>query len=289
VQAGWFADELRSKGEKVVIKQVACLSALTGALLLAQAQPGVASESVERPAGKDLGAIWFIGDSIPQSNADGDANGSPRKSLYDLLKANGYSFSYTGHHTRNVDGLPNSGKAPKDNLYHYHTGISGFLITKGFTKNRKRLAGIGSGLSTYWQSGRLASVKPDMILIMIGTNDIGHGYELTDAPARLATLLDDIYALPGAGNPTIFLASIPPNRRNEADRTNVIRFNEAIPEIVDTYRAKGKKIFFVDQFTPIDNAYGENMRDDNLHPNATGNDTMAAQWFNAIEASRKPE
>ena len=45
----------------------------------------------------------------------------------------------------------------------------------------------------------------------------------------------------------------------------------------------------MDQFTPIDDAYKANMRGDNLHPNATGNDTMATQWFNAIEASLKPE
>jgi hypothetical protein len=61
------------------------------------------------PGSKDLGAIWFIGDSITQSNADGDNNGSNRKSLYDLLRASGYTFSYTGHHTVNVDGLPTTG------------------------------------------------------------------------------------------------------------------------------------------------------------------------------------
>lgn len=267
-----------------MFKKNTYLSVLTSALLLSQAQVGVASEAVECPAGKELGAIWFIGDSITQSNADGDANGSPRKSLYDLLKANGYSFSYTGHHTRNVDGLPMSGNSPADNLYHYHSGISGYLITKGSSQKQKRLRGIGSGLSNYWTSGRLASVKPELILIMLGTNDIGHGYEIGGAPARLARLLDDIYALPGAGNPAVFLASIPPNRRKEAERTNVIQFNESISGIVESYRAKGKKIFFVDQFTPLDNEYKKNMRGDNLHPNATGNDTMAQAWFEAIQS-----
>ena len=146
----------------MIKKRVACLAALTGALLLSQAQAGVAAEPAECPAGKELGAIWFIGDSITQSNADGDPNGSPRKSLYDLLKANGYSFSYTGNHTRNPEGLPMSGNSPADNLYHYHTGFSGYLITKGSSPKRKRIGGIGSGLSKYWTSGRLASVKPEI-------------------------------------------------------------------------------------------------------------------------------
>jgi len=267
-----------------MFKKNTYLSVLTSALLLSQAQAGVAAEPTECPAGQELGAIWFIGDSITQSNADGDPNGSPRKSLYDLLKANGYSFSYTGNHTRNSEGLPMSGNSPADNLYHYHTGFSGYLITQGSSPKRKRIGGIGSGLSKYWTSGRLASVKPELILIMLGTNDIGHGYEIGDAPARLATLLDDIYALPGVGNSTIFLASIPPNRRSDAERANVVLFNESIPGIVDSYRAKGKKIFFVDQFTPLDNEYKKNMRRDNLHPNATGNDTMAQAWFEAIQS-----
>jgi hypothetical protein len=80
------------------------------------------------PGSKDLGPIWFIGDSITQSNADGDANGSPRKSLYDKLTAGGYTFSYTGHFTANTDGLPATGGTAATNLYHYHSGVSGAVI-----------------------------------------------------------------------------------------------------------------------------------------------------------------
>ncbi len=235
---------------------------------------------------KGLGAIWFIGDSITQSNADGDPHGSPRKSLYDLLKADGYSFTYTGHHTSNIDGLPATGATPADNLYHYHTGLSGYLIGEATpTPNAKRLPGVVPNLDTYWQSGRLATVKPSIILIMLGTNDVGHGFELDSAAERLRKLLDKIYALPAVGQPKVFLATIPPNRRKEADRTNVMIFNEAVPQIVAEYKAKGKgrQIYFVDQFKPIDDDYKANMRGDNLHPNATGNDTMAKQWFDAIQ------
>lgn len=236
----------------------------------------------------DLGAIWFIGDSITQSNADGDPNGSPRKSLHDQLKKKGYNFSYTGHHAKNTDGLPASDNLPADNLYHYHTGISGFLIGNLNPKpGTKKHGGIANNLKKYWNTGRLAKVKPDVILIMIGTNDVGRGYELEAAPQRLQNLLDMIYDLPEVGDPKVFLATIPPNRRKESDRTNVMIFNESIPEMVNTYKAKGKKIFFVDQFTPIDQAYEANMRKDNLHPNGTGNDTMALQWLNAIEASNQ--
>ena len=246
------------------------------------AKPASKSSKVMKPnkaTGKDLGAIWFIGDSITQSNADGDTKGSPRKSLYDLLKTNGYTFSYTGHHNKNVDGLPVTGSSASDNLYHYHSGVSGILI------GDKKRHGFSSIISSSWKQGRLATVKPDIILIMLGTNDVGHGYELEKGPERLHALLDQIYALPNVGKPKVFLASVPPNRRNDADRANVVIFNEAVPKIVAEYQDKGREIHFVDQFKPIDDAYKANMRDDNLHPNGTGNDTISKQWFDAVQST----
>lgn len=233
---------------------------------------------------KDLGAIWFIGDSITQSNADGDKGGSPRKSLYDLLRQNDYHFTYTGHHKVNLDGLPTSEAPPIDDLYAYHSGLSGYLIgAEGGMPDNKKFKGVASNLKDYWGSGRLAEVKPNIILIMLGTNDAGRDYNMEKAPARLTALLDMIYALPEVGHPKIFLATIPPNRRSEKEAQAVIEFNQSITSIVETLSAQGKEVFLVDQFTPINDAYEQNMRRDNLHPNATGNDTMAEQWFDAIE------
>ena len=223
---------------------------------------------------KDLGAIWLIGDSITQGNADGDDASSPRKALYDQLKANGYSFSFTGHHAANVDGLPATGETPADNLYHYHSGVSGIKIAQ-----------MTGGLVKAWNLGRLETVKPDNICIMLGTNDIGRG-EIDGAPERLKALLDQIYALPGIGDPRVFLASIPPNRRKEAERTDVIIFNEAVQQLAAKYKSEeGKDIIFVNHFQALDDAYGESMRPDNLHPNAAGNAIMGEQWFEAIEGA----
>lgn len=232
------------------------------------------------PGSKDLGAIWFIGDSIAQSNADGDGKGSPRKSLYELLTANGYTFSYTGHHAKNVDGLPASGSDPAENLYHYHSGVSGILIGDASRP------GFRTNLSKTWNQGRLETTKPSVILIMIGTNDVGHKHDLENGPKRLKDLVNEIYALPEIGTPTIFLATVPPNRRtgqrHALDTENVVTFNATIPAIVEDFQAQGKDVHFVDQFTPLDKDYAANMRPDNLHPNGTGNDTMARTWFRAI-------
>lgn len=226
----------------------------------------------------DLGAIWFIGDSITQSNADGDAAGSPRKALYDLLSANGYTFTYTGHFTANVDGLPTTGATPANNLYHYHSGISGSVIGDDFDGR----TGMTENMSVFWNSGRLAQVKPDIILIMLGANDVNLSLNLPGAPERLRMLIQTIYELPGVGDPTIFLAQITPNRISSQTETNVSAFNDAIPDVVAGFRAQEKDVRLVDQFTPINDNYAAAMRADNLHPNAVGNELMAQQWYNAI-------
>lgn len=235
---------------------------------------------------KDLGSIWFIGDSITQSNADKDNKGSPRKSLYDLLTKDSYHFTFTGHRTNNVDGLPKTGSKPTSNLYHYHSGLSGYLIGDDKPmKTTKKLQGLMSNLDKHWKKGRLAKVKPDIILIMLGTNDINQGYEIESAPKRLRVLLDKIYSLPNIGTPKIFLATIPPNGKTEEVKTNTVIFNKSVPLIVSDYKAQGKDIYFVDQFTPINDDYEAAMCSDNLHPNSKGNDLMAQQWFEAIQAS----
>ncbi|MDF7809485.1 GDSL-type esterase/lipase family protein [Pontiellaceae bacterium B12219] len=181
----------------------------------------------------DLGAIWCIGDSITQSNADGDGSSSPRKSLYDLLDAFGYTFSYTGHHTRNTDGLPSTGSTVADNLYHYHSGSSGYRVGEvGVDDAGDKV--IAPNLATYWTTGRLAVVKPDIVLIMLGTNDADYK---EGASERLRKLIQNIFDLPGAGDPAIYVASIPLTGRENNNEEFVIPFNAAIPGIVAEYQA----------------------------------------------------
>jgi lysophospholipase L1-like esterase len=228
---------------------------------------------------KDLGAIWFVGDSITQSNADEDPNGSPRKALYDLLIAQDYSFSYTGHWKGSVDGLPTTGNTLAENLYHYHSGCSGAVIQEPLD-NR---VGIAQSLPEFWKTGRLAEVKPDVILIMLGSNDIHRDLNCEAAPTRMRNLLDAIYTLPDLGNPTVLLGSIPPTTKARAGK-DVVSFNATLPGIVAEYRAQGRDIRFVDHFTALNNNYTSNMRTDNLHPNAAGNQAIAREWFAVLTA-----
>ncbi|MGC4005921.1 MAG: SGNH/GDSL hydrolase family protein [Pirellulales bacterium] len=227
---------------------------------------------------KNLGDIWFIGDSITQSNSDGDANGSPRKSLFDKLTAGGYTFGYTGHTTLNTDGLTGA-------AYTSHSGISGSTIGAN-TGGRQDMT---AGIPGWWTTGLLLTNKPNVILIMLGTNDINSNINIATAPSRMTTLVDTIFAQSGIGNPTVMIATIPPNRISTTTQTNVAAFNAALPGIVSGLRGTGKDVYLIDQFTPINDLYATAMRPDNLHPNALGNDLIGQTWFNAIQAMAVPE
>lgn len=237
------------------------------------------------PGSKDIGAVWLLGDSITQGSADEDPNGSPRKYLHGLLAAGGYTFTFTGHSITNAEGLPVTGATASTNLFQYHSGISGSVIGNNFNTQ----TGMTQNLGTFWTSGRLAVVKPRFILVMLGTNDINGNIDLPNAPARLTAFLNGIYALPGIGTPTVLVASIAPNRTDvPADPVNTAAFNATVPGIVQTQRASGRNVHFVDQFTPLDTNYATFMRSDNLHVNAAGNGSIARQWFNKIEELTAP-
>ena len=238
---------------------------------------------------KDLGAIWCIGDSITQSNADGDSGGSPRASLHQLLVKGGYTFTYTGHFTANPEGLPVTGTSPQENLFQFHSGISGSVI--GASAGGR--VGITQDLPGFWKSGRLAAVKPNVILIMLGANDINSNIHAETAPERLVALIDTIRVQPGAGNPTILLANITPNRVPASKAAERVKaYNARIPQVVEKLKKSGCDIHFVDQFGPIEREYDaamdldpnpEKTRYDHLHPGAYGNQLIATQWFKKIE------
>ncbi|MDG1240961.1 MAG: DUF642 domain-containing protein [Opitutae bacterium] len=236
-------------------------------------------------ASVDLGAIWFIGDSITQSLFDGDDTGSPRKSLFDLLVAGNAKFSFTGHLTANVDGLPSSGDTAASNLYHYHSGITGSCIG-GNSNNRTDMT---ANIAIWWNQERLATHRPNAVLIMLGTNDLELDDDVAGAPVRIKTLVDTIWAQVGGGAPApaIFVAQVTPNTGSAAKAQRVVDFNNALPAIIATLQGEGKDVTLVDQWTRI-NADIAGLMGDSLHTNAAGNDVLAEQWFDALQSRFGP-
>lgn len=115
----------------------------------------------------------------------------------------------------------------------------------------------------------------DIILLMIGTNDIISSYQLSTAPVRLDTLISRILR---STEKHLIVTSIPPTPLPIANG-KIQALNGAIPAIVDSHKAKGRKISFIDINAMMGNG---DISDDSYHPNASGYEKIAMGFYTAI-------
>lgn len=111
---------------------------------------------------------------------------------------------------------------------------------------------------------------PDLVLLHLGSNDIGQSYSVESAPARLAELAARVCAdRPGV---LLVVASVTPipGLQHAVDA-----FNAQVPGIVAALQAGGCRARHVDMGTavrPMDLI-------DGVHPSSVGYDRMAAAWY----------
>ncbi|GAA2512999.1 lipase [Winogradskya humida] len=126
-------------------------------------------------------------------------------------------------------------------------------------------------------TGWLAGAAPRTVLLHIGTNDILQNYNVAGAPARLSTLIDHITT--AAPSADVFVATIIPLAsagQEAAART----FNAAVPGIVQSKAAAGKRVHLVDMHAAL--TTGDLI--DGVHPTSGGYDKMAATWYSALRS-----
>ena len=118
----------------------------------------------------------------------------------------------------------------------------------------------------------------DIILLMIGTNDILNQYKLDRAPERLDNLIRKVTVNSSAH---LLVSTIPPNYAGDDIDLNaeVKLLNSQIPAIVNNRQSSGFKVSLVDAGSKLS---CEVMLRDGLHPNIYGNQKIAAAWFGAI-------
>ncbi|WP_437902066.1 SGNH/GDSL hydrolase family protein [Sorangium sp. So ce327] len=204
--------------------------------------------------------IMPFGDSITQGF---NVAGGYRAPLFHLALEANRDITFVGsandYSVPMVDGVT----FPRD-----HEGHGGWTIegNNGIAKL------VGTSIPNY---------KPNIITLMIGTNDINGNINLADAPNRLGKLLDSIFMRDP--NILVVLAQIVPTR---TDGTNnaVKAYNAAMPDLVSTRVSKGQHIVLVDMYTAFtnDTNYKQSLFADNLHPNQAGYNRMAEVWFQAL-------
>jgi lysophospholipase L1-like esterase len=232
---------------------LACL--LLGTILLIGTTPVRAAAQTK---------IMPLGDSITFGyNAQDETHGQDggyRFPLSQLLISAGLNFNFVG----------SQNNGPANWTYNSHEGHPGACIVD-----------IANGITPFNLGGQgwLGLAQPDMILLMIGTNDINqtNSYcgDVSTAPARLQALIAKIfYLLP---NVQLMVASIPPFLDHEVAVAN---YNASVKSIVDQYTSQGRPITFVDAnsaLTENDLAIG-----DPIHPSDEGYQKIADKWVCAI-------
>ncbi len=173
-------------------------SALTAATLFSSAffKPAQEAEAA------DTIKIMPVGDSI--TNGDGDPGGY-RKFLDYTLKEKGISFDMVGpKKDMNASFSYNGQNVQYDSD---HAGFSGFQI-KEVPDWGKQQGGTGSLYNELKNGNKVQQYSPDIILLIIGTNDMTANRDLGACSDDLHALLD--YMLENmAKDGMIFLASIP--------------------------------------------------------------------------------
>ncbi|MDX2240328.1 MAG: GDSL-type esterase/lipase family protein [Leptolyngbyaceae cyanobacterium bins.302] len=179
-------------------------------------------------------------------------SGGYRGYLWNSLVADGLAVDFVGTRSNGPSTIDRN-----------HEGYYGYRIDQ--------VAGIVNNL--------LDTNQPDVILLMLGTNDLIQDTDVSNAPNRLAALIDQIFSQ--RPNVQILLASLPPLTYSDNDPQQVVAFNSAVSGIVTSRAAQGRRINFVD----IYNSLTANDLADRIHPTATGYAQIANTWYGAIRSS----
>lgn len=217
--------------------------------------------------------IMPLGDSITAAD-----NPGWRWGFQDKLIAGGYQFDLVGGRHLGTK----SGYDPD------HEGHSGWE-TVNYPFSQEFGWGIdngGSGNSGY----RIDTdgLQPDLVLLMLGTNDVGRGgLNAAQGAARLFQIIDDIFAKVPGGR--VIVARIP--RLSQLYGAELARaggtkdawiqdYNTRISTTVATRASAGQKLSVVDIYGAI--AWTD--LSDGVHPNAAGYAKMAQVWYDGIVA-----
>jgi len=199
--------------------------------------------------------ILTVGDSLTHGVR---LSGGYREPLYEILSNAGYEVSFLGTQVENCgDILPDCD----------HEGHDAWRI--------EMIDGIISSV--------LDTVDdPDVILLLIGTNDYGQRHDTANATNRLAALVSRIaLKRPFA---KILLSNL--LEREEPFNTQIQKeFNPFVPLLAGSQKAMGREVYFTDIRSSVSLAD----MPDQTHPHRAGYRKMAQAWFQTITNHFSPE
>jgi lysophospholipase L1-like esterase len=217
--------------------------------------------------------IMPLGDSITHGGQD---YASYRYMLWFDLQDAGYDVDFVGQRD-----FINGGGSPDGSLYpEYNTTFDRDHEGYWGWRTDEILGIIGAAT---------AAALPDIVLIHLGTNDIGQNGAAgtAAAEANLPAIIAAIRAV--NADVTILLGQVIPigpgtSYFDNADQ--IAALNTAIATIVATETTAQSPVLLVDHETGY--ALGAMMQSDGLHPNELGESHMSANWLAAVETLLTP-
>jgi lysophospholipase L1-like esterase len=219
-------------------------------------------EGTEPPPPKN---IIFPPADTPHPKMSADGNPQP-----------GYPNALKGHNSSLLKNMP-------EILFIGDSITAGWnkdVMKEKFAKYKTMQIGIGGDWTqnVLWrvENSTLDQVKPKLIILMIGTNNFGHGYSVDDIVAGNAAILKAIKKK--TPDTKVLLLGIFPRgkKMSDAGNTTIKEINEKLQALAD-----GKKIFFLDiggKLVEPDGTLNRNVFYDGLHLTKEG----YIRWSDAI-------
>jgi hypothetical protein len=254
--------------------------------------PAAQSNSISIPAVSSAPLVVMpMGDSITQGAG---AGGGYRSPLYQSLTNSNFPIQYIGSRTdAPTTLLTNAGQTHHEG----HGSYSTDLLLGNLDAN-KPYGGTDEG--GYWITGGggtgRAAVYPDLILLMIGTNDIGMW---THTPAEAIAYYDQLLTKLVTLRPSarIICASIVPFVLSEFEdaypdkigvytnrEANNVIYNGLLPGLVASHQAAGHRVQFYDMRQKVNPTNAATLiGGDGVHPNQAGYNAIASGWLDAMK------
>ncbi len=214
-------------------------------------------------------AILPLGDSITEGWLPSGGVGGYRVELFSQAVLAGKNITFVGSQTSaNAPGTVQNRAFPKN-----HEGHDGYTIDGGSGS---------SGIAGTITDQAMSKYHPNIVLLMIGTNDVNGNIDTANAPTRLGNLIDEITT--DAPTALVVVASIIPIA--SGNNANAMAYNAKLPGLVSTRAAAGKHVIFVDNYAAFikDPSYQTSEMSNYLHPNTAGYAVLGDSFYAALGA-----
>ncbi|KAJ7237892.1 lipolytic enzyme [Mycena haematopus] len=191
--------------------------------------------------------IMPLGASITYGTGSTDGNGY-RADLYNLLAADGNVVNMVGSQEGGTFYDP------------FNEGYPGYIISQ---------VNVQANLAMPIQ-------RPNVVTLLVGTNDALQDVDPANAPARLTTLIQNVLDAPPLT--LVIVSTLPPNA-NAAANTLINTYNAALPSVVQGFVDAGRSVVLVDCHAVV--AVTDLV--DGTHPNDAAYARMAEVFYEGFQ------